>query len=87
MMDKLLVYYRAPGVTREQVWLVLTGRLRAQIAPGATVAGAGDTLVIAAGVERQIEAEADLTAIVSSPAGPVVTTPDSPGGRPLPWAA
>jgi mannose-6-phosphate isomerase-like protein (cupin superfamily) len=89
---------------REQVWLVLTGRLQARVgtarsvADGAdtlvradeedmlVVADAGDTLVVAAGAERRIEAEADLTAIVSSLAGPVVTTPDSPGGRPLPWA-
>jgi quercetin dioxygenase-like cupin family protein len=82
-------------VDREQVWLVLAGRLRAQVAAAPSVAdagdalvvaNAGDTLLVAAGAERQIEAEADLTAIVSSPAGPVVTTPDSPDGRPLPWA-
>jgi quercetin dioxygenase-like cupin family protein len=74
-------------VDREQVWLVLAGRLRARIADETSVAEAGDTLVVAAGAERQIAADADLTAIISSPAGPRVTTPDSPDGRPLPWAA
>jgi quercetin dioxygenase-like cupin family protein len=90
-------------VDREQVWLVLDGTLRARVAADTSavhaadalvahagdtlLACAGDTLVVAAGVERRIEAEADLTAIVSSPAGPVVTTPDSSDGRPLPWAA
>jgi quercetin dioxygenase-like cupin family protein len=76
----------AHAVDREQVWLVVAGTLRARIAAETSVAEAGDTLVVAAGVERRIEAATDMEAIVSSPAGSVVTTPDSPGGRPLPWA-
>jgi quercetin dioxygenase-like cupin family protein len=74
-------------VDHEQVWLVVGGRLRATIAAETSVAAAGDALVIAGGAERQVEAATDLTAIVSSLAGSVVTTPDAPGGRPLPWAA
>jgi quercetin dioxygenase-like cupin family protein len=74
------------AVDREQVWLVVAGALRARIAAETSVAETGDTLVVAAGVERRIEAATDLTAIVSSVAGSVVTTPDSPAGRALPWA-
>ena len=67
-------------------WLRTRPRRHAGRTPGDTLVAHPDTLVFAAGVERRIEAEADLTAIVSSSAASVVTTPDSPGGRPLPWA-
>jgi quercetin dioxygenase-like cupin family protein len=42
-------------VDREQVWLVLEGKLRARVAADTSVVSAGDTLVVAAGVERRID--------------------------------
>ena len=71
----------------EQVWSVLSGALEAIVAGESCPASAGETLLLAAGVERQILAVTDFVALVASGSGATVTTPDSPASRPLPWAA
>lgn len=73
-------------VDREQVWVVLEGRLQATIDGQTETALAGDTLVLPVDVTRQIRAQDKLLAIVASAAAPRVTTP-AQGTRPLPWAA
>jgi len=72
----------------EQAWTVLTGEATVTIDGIATTLGAGDTVVIPAGAQRQIEAAADLSAIVTGGAGSVVRVPgeDAPRGTP-PWVA
>lgn len=65
----------------EQVWVVLEGALSVS----GVEHGAGETVVIAAGEERQIVAVEDARALVASRGGGTVTTAD--GTRPLPWAA
>ncbi len=73
-------------VDREQVWTVLEGQLRVQVAGRAFVARAGDTLCVPPDLPRQVTAAADTRALVASPVGPTVTTAGG-GSRPLPWAA
>jgi quercetin dioxygenase-like cupin family protein len=73
-------------VDREQIWTVLEGQLRVQVAGRTLVAQAGDTLCVPPGLPRQVTAAADTRAIVASPVGPTVTTAGG-GSRPLPWAA
>ncbi|RKQ93592.1 auxin binding protein [Solirubrobacter pauli] len=65
----------------EQVWVVLEGTL----AVNEVEHGAGATVVVAAGEERQIVAVEDARALVASRGGGTVTT--AQGTRPLPWAA
>ncbi len=70
---------------REQVWTVLEGSLRVSVNGESLLAGAGDALLIAAHVPRQITAPTSARALVASPAGAWVIAPDGPP-RPLPWA-
>jgi quercetin dioxygenase-like cupin family protein len=71
----------AHSADREQVWVVLEGRL----AINAAEHGAGATVVLPAGVERRITAPEAVRALVASRGGATVTTAE--GTRPLPWAA
>ena len=66
---------------REQVWVVLEGRLTINGADH----GAGEARVIAAGEERRIEAPEAARALVCSRGGATVAT--AQGTRALPWAA
>ena len=74
------------SVDREQVWVVLEGRMQATIDGRTETAQAGDTLLLPVDVTRQIRAQDKLLAIVASAAAPHVTT-QTQGTRPLPWAA
>jgi len=78
-----------PGVTGplhtfdvDQVWTVLDGGAEVELGADQVRAGRGDTIVMPAGVDRQIHSddEAGLTAVVAAPAG-ARATPD--GGEPV----
>jgi quercetin dioxygenase-like cupin family protein len=71
----------AHSADREQVWVVLEGRLTVNDREHE----AGETIVIPAGEQRRISAPAAVKALVASHGGATVTTAD--GTRPLPWAA
>jgi len=62
----------------EQVWTVLDGAARVDVGDGHEELGAGDTLVLAAGVLRRIHADPDggLTAVVTGRGGSVASGPD-----------
>jgi mannose-6-phosphate isomerase-like protein (cupin superfamily) len=83
---------------REQVWLVIDGELHFELGdePAVGSAGsatdrqravvrAGDAIAVAGGAERRVTAPTEARAIVSSPAAPHVSTPET-DARPLPWA-
>ena len=65
----------------EQVWVVLEGALTVN----GVSRGAGETIAVPAGEERQVTAQRDMRALVASRGGGSVTT--DAGTRPLPWAA
>lgn len=73
-------------VDLEQVWTLLSGDLRVEVNDEVLTLREGDTVCLPAHASRQITAAADMRAVVASPAGPHVTTPDGVT-RPLPWAA
>jgi quercetin dioxygenase-like cupin family protein len=73
-------------VDREQVWTVVSGELRVEVAGKTFSVCAGDTLRLPPGAPRRVAAIADARAVVASRACPVVTTADG-DSRPLPWAA
>jgi quercetin dioxygenase-like cupin family protein len=72
----------------EQAWTVLSGEAAVTVDGSATTLSVGDTVVIPAGATRQIEATADLQAIVTGGANSVVQVPgeEAPRGTP-PWVA
>lgn len=73
----------------EQVWTVLDGGARIDLAGEAVVVGSGDTVVIPAGTVRQVDADATsgLVAVVAAPAGGQVTRPDDGTAVVPPWIA
>jgi quercetin dioxygenase-like cupin family protein len=72
-------------VDREQVWLPLSGSLTVTVADKSTVVGLGQSLVLPAGVSRQISAPSGpVEAVVCMPAGGTVTANGE--ARDLPWA-
>ncbi|MEV0717545.1 cupin domain-containing protein [Asanoa sp. NPDC050611] len=74
-------------VDTEQIWTVLSGAATIRLGADEVRIGAGDTLVLAPDVERQVTADATdgLTAIVTSAAG---STAVAAGNRVKPpWAA
>lgn len=72
-------------VDHEQVWVVLQGALSVRVGPDTLEVGTGDTVILPANHERQVVADGDVRALVSSVAGPTVHTQEG-GDRPLPWA-
>lgn len=72
-------------VDHEQVWVVLSGGLCLHLGAEILRVGAGDSVILPAEEERRVVAEADVRALVSSVASPMVQTQDG-AERPLPWA-
>jgi quercetin dioxygenase-like cupin family protein len=70
----------------EQVIVILDGAAEATVAGELLHVGPGDSLIIAAGQDRQIRAPTGLTAIVTTPAG-VRVDADDRHRAPLPWAS
>jgi quercetin dioxygenase-like cupin family protein len=72
----------------EQAWTVLHGTASVTIDGEGQTLEAGDTVVIAAGAQRQVEATSALDAIVAGSGSSIVTVPgeDAPRGTP-PWVA
>ncbi|GAA4906992.1 quercetin dioxygenase-like cupin family protein [Actinomycetospora succinea] len=72
----------------EQIWAVVAGAARVEVAGEVADLGPGDTLVLPAGVLRRIHADADrgLEAVVT---GPGDDTASGPGREPVvpPWIA
>lgn len=69
----------------EQVLVLLEGALRCELGAEVVNVTPGDAIVLPAGGERRIHAEARSRALVASAAAPSVTTPDG-SRRPLTWA-
>jgi quercetin dioxygenase-like cupin family protein len=74
-------------IDAEQIWTVLSGGAAVRLGGEEVRLGAGDTLVLAPDVERQLTADAEqgLTAIVTSSSGSTATA----GGNRVqpPWTA
>jgi quercetin dioxygenase-like cupin family protein len=72
----------------EQLWTALTGEVTIALDGAPTELGAGDTVVIPAGVERQVTARTAARLIVCGAGHAVVTVPgeEEPRGTP-PWIA
>jgi quercetin dioxygenase-like cupin family protein len=75
------------AASAEQVIVVLAGELTAAVAQRSSVLAAGDSLVIAAGVQRRLSnaGPAPVAFMACSPPAPTATRP---GGspEPIPWA-
>lgn len=74
------------AVDAEQVWTILDGRARVHLADEVLEAGAGDTVVLPAGLVRRIVAVGALEALVAGPAGMLVSADGRPDATP-PWMA
>lgn len=73
---------------REQLWTVLAGELTIDVDGAPSDLAAGDTIVIPAGLERQVTARTAASLIVCGPGDAVAAVPgeDAPRGTP-PWIA
>lgn len=72
----------------EQIWTVVEGSVKIRVGESATELGAGDTIVIPASVERQIEAPKGAELLVCGMADAVVTATGEPEPRGTPdWIA
>jgi quercetin dioxygenase-like cupin family protein len=71
-------------VDSEQLWTVASGEVGVTVAGVATELGPADTLVLPAGVERQIAARTDAEMVVCGHGAAVVAVPgeDAPRGTP-----
>jgi quercetin dioxygenase-like cupin family protein len=72
----------------EQLWTVLAGELTITVDATPTELAAGDTVVIPAGVERQVNARTAARLIVCGAGDAIVSVPgeEAPRGTP-PWIA
>ena len=72
----------------EQVWTVLEGELTVELAGEERKLGAGDTVVLPSGAERQLTARTDVHLLVCGRSDAIVRVPgeDAPRGTP-PWIA
>lgn len=72
----------------EQVWTVLDGTISVEAGDGACELGAGDTIVLAGGAERQISAHTAVRLLVCGHGDAIARVPgeDTPRGTP-PWIA
>ena len=72
----------------EQLWTALEGELTVDLDGAPTALTAGDTIVIPAGVERQVHARTAARLIVCGRGDAIVTVPgeEAPRGTP-PWIA
>jgi quercetin dioxygenase-like cupin family protein len=72
----------------EQVWTVLEGELTVELAGEERKLGAGDTVVLPSGAERQLTARTDVRLLVCARSDAIVRVPDedAPRGTP-PWIA
>ncbi|MEU7489633.1 cupin domain-containing protein [Streptomyces sp. NPDC042319] len=74
-------------VDREQVWTVTAGALEVTAGGRTETLGAGETLVLPAGVLRQVRAVAEpVEALVAMRSDGLVSVPGGGEARPLPWA-
>jgi quercetin dioxygenase-like cupin family protein len=73
---------------REQLWTVLAGKLTTTVDGAPSELAAGDTIVIPAGVERQVHARTATRLIVCCTSDAVASVPgeEAPRGTP-PWIA
>jgi quercetin dioxygenase-like cupin family protein len=73
---------------REQLWTVVAGEVTIAVDGAPAELGAGDTIVIPAGVERQVRAGSAARLIVCGPGDAVAAVPgeDASRGTP-PWIA
>jgi quercetin dioxygenase-like cupin family protein len=72
----------------EQIWTLLEGELAIAGAGRSQTLRAGDTIVLPAGVQRQLTATTDVLALVCGHGNAIVRVPDedTPRGTP-PWIA
>jgi quercetin dioxygenase-like cupin family protein len=72
----------------EQVWTVLAGSARIELADDPVVVGAGDTVVMPPHLPRRVHADPEqgFTAMVTAPSGALAS---APGAEPVlpPWIA
>ncbi|WP_052868483.1 cupin domain-containing protein [Streptomyces niger] len=74
-------------VDREQVWTVTAGALEVTAGGRTETLGAGDTLILPAGVLRQVRTAAEaVEALVAMRSDGQVSVPGGAEARPLPWA-
>jgi quercetin dioxygenase-like cupin family protein len=72
----------------EQIWTVLDGDLSVLIAGQSETLGRGDTVVIAAELERQVTARTDVRLLVCGLADAIARVPGEPDPRGTPaWIA
>lgn len=72
----------------EQVWTVLDGELSVAIAGRTEILGRGDTVVIPAGLERQVAARTDVQLLVCGHGSAIARVPGEPEPRGTPaWIA
>lgn len=74
-------------IDREQVWMPLSGVLRVESDGRSERVGAGQALIVPAGVVRQFSApDGPMSALVAMPAGGAALLPGKEEKIPLPWA-
>jgi quercetin dioxygenase-like cupin family protein len=72
----------------EQIWAILDGELAVTIAGQTEILGRGDTVVIPAGLERQVAAATDVRLLVCGHGNAIARVPGEPEPRGTPaWIA
>jgi quercetin dioxygenase-like cupin family protein len=72
----------------EQIWTVLDGELSVTIAGETETLGSGDTVVMPAGIERQVAARSDVRLLICGHGSAIARVPGEPEPRGTPaWIA
>ncbi|NUO55625.1 MAG: cupin domain-containing protein [Hamadaea sp.] len=75
------------SIDREQLWTVLAGSLSITVDGATSRAGIGETVILPAGVDRQVTSGDEVTdVLVCMGVGGMATVPGNPAPVPLPWA-